>query len=270
MNNILKKLSEMEHILTIDVHAHLGKGLPDSPLNATIENVIKVMDENQIDKAIPSPIPGYEIPEGINSTRAINNYIAKSVKEYPERFPCGFGTVELRHGEKVLEEVDRVLNVLKLKGLSWHHMYHGIPINYPLMFPVLEKLAKKRAIAFIHTAPEDLEAPVRLEILAESFPEVTFINAHPAISSAQLLASTRATKRLDNIFLDTCLVHHNARYLEWLIREAGADRVMFGSDLGYYDASIDLIMLIAAKISDEEREMILWKNAAKVFNLKLV
>jgi predicted TIM-barrel fold metal-dependent hydrolase len=55
--------------------------------------------------------------------------------------------------------------------------------------------------------------------------------------------------------------------VEWLVEHAGADRVLFGSDLFMIDGRTVMGRVLDAGISSEAKAMILGENAARIFGL---
>jgi len=258
----------------IDVHVHIGAslGLIESqtgvPFKGSEEDLIRIMNLNGIDKAVISPIPGYPRPKGLKNTQDMNNMVANAISRYPERFPCGLGVIEPLYGEECVEEVHRIFKDLKLKGIMLHTRYQGIELDHPIVFKIFDEAAKYKPIALVHVNGIN-EEPWRLARLAETFSEITFIAGHPAIDIADLAHILWLCKKFDNIYLDTCIWHvHNFPYRN-AVKAIGAERIVFGDDIPYIDISYDLIHVKLAEISDEEKEKILWQNAAKLFDITL-
>ena len=60
--------------------------------------------------------------------------------------------------------------------------------------------------------------------------------------------------------------------VERAVNMIGGDHIIFGDDLPYQEyniPSVDLWIVKNVQMSDEDRENILWKNAARIFKLKL-
>jgi predicted TIM-barrel fold metal-dependent hydrolase len=265
----------MKKFKVIDVHAHLGKslGLVESEtgrtMETTAEDLIGLMDKNEIDKAVISPIPGYARPNGIKDTMAQNDAIAKATERYPDRFPCGLGVVEPYHAERSLQEVERIAQDLRLRGLMFHTRWQGVDLDHPIIFRIFEKARDVgMKFALVHTDGL-LEEPWRLARLAEAFPTITFINGHPGIDIADLAHNIYLCKKHENILLDTCIWHvHNLPFRN-AVQAIGAKRILFGDDAPYYETSFDLLHAKLAEISDEDKELILGQNASRLFNISL-
>jgi hypothetical protein len=253
----------------IDVHAHIGDSAA-LEVKGKAEDVLRLMDKNNIYQSIISPIPGFWDPKGIEDTRRENDNVAKAVQKYPNRFPCGLAILEPRHGEENLKEIDRVLGNLGLRGLMFHHDFHGCTLDHPIMFTILEYASKyKDIIVMIHTCQlSALEPPFRLERLAKAFPNLTFINAHAGMDHTQLSSSIEVAKHCTNVYIDTCLSYHHLWPIERLVKELGFDRILFGTDSPYYHTTIDKVIIETADISDDAKDAIYAKNAIKLFGIR--
>lgn len=252
----------------IDVHAHVGTSLTLS-VGGDAKQILEIMDDNDIIQSVISPIPGYEDPDGIKDAMLQNNNIADMVKKWPDRFPRGLGVVEPRHGSRALPEVDRIFEELNLAGLMFHNDFNGVYVDHPSMHRILERAAKyKNAIVMIHTFQHSvLETPFQLLRIAERFPEITFIDGHPMMTGPHLSASIDLAQRCTNVYFDICLTHHHEWPIERAVKEIGADRLLFGSDIPYYTKCMEKVIVENALISAEDKEKILYKNAAKLFSL---
>lgn len=251
-----------------DVHAHVGIS-SELAVAGSAADLVTIMDRNHIEKSIISPIPGYEDPQGVADSVEQNDNVAKALAQYPDRLVRGLGVVEPRHGKAALGEVDRVMGELGLSGLMFHNDFNGLSIDSAAMFAIFERLAAQDgAIAQVHTAQHSvLEAGYQLGIAAEAFPSITFINAHPFMDTTQLRASIDLGKRFPRMLFDTAITHQHLWGLEKAVEGIGADRIMFGSDNPYFTYSADIDIVKYAGVSDEVKDQIFWKNAARVFGI---
>ncbi|MEM1586972.1 MAG: amidohydrolase family protein [Candidatus Bathyarchaeia archaeon] len=271
---IIKKLRR--EFLIIDTHAHIGETigvgvfLPEY-LCCTPEDLIKSMDLNGSDLAIISPLVGYPFPNGIKDTMRQNDRIAETLEKYPDRFPCGLGIVNPYEGDKAIEEVHRIMRDLGLKGLLFHTAFQGTYINNPMVLKIIEELSKyPGAVVMAHTTGWPPAEPWRLGELAERFPNLTFISAHPSISVGQLAQHIPFCRRLKNLYVDTALWVPEDE--TWLTAKAlGANHIVYGGDIGGISrVSFGLLQLLLSGVfSDEDLEQIFSKNAMKIYNIKI-
>ena len=100
-----------------------------------------------------------------------------------------------------------------------------------------------------------------LKGLAEAHSDVRFI-----ISGA-IYAEANANKDLftrDNVWMDIGALQHPTNSLQKLIDAIGSQHILFGSNAPIFYPYANVFRVMNSKISDEDRERILWKNAAEV------
>lgn len=105
-----------------------------------------------------------------------------------------------------------------------------------------------------------------LATLAERCPNTTLVGAHSGGNWRHSIGVLR--QRARNAHLDVSGYYPERGLVEALVRDIGAERVLFGSDLAGRTLASQLAKVVLADISDAEKEQIHWKNAARVFGLK--
>ncbi|MDP6778802.1 MAG: amidohydrolase family protein [Candidatus Latescibacteria bacterium] len=73
---------------------------------------------------------------------------------------------------------------------------------------------------------------------------------------------------LPNVWVDTSGGWPESELVEYAVRQLGADRIVFGSDFVGRDYAVQLGRVLGARISDEDKEKVLWKNAASLLKLE--
>ncbi|MGG1663704.1 amidohydrolase family protein [Brevibacillus sp. NRS-1366] len=270
-----------------DIHHHVGvlrigaeSGIEEAEADADMDRMIEndyilrseKMKRHGITHACLLPGNSYSMMNGIQDTKRMNDFIAKYRDTHTDLFPVAMGLVELSHGEASLEEVDRIHEELKLNGLVFHHRFQGGAINTALMWPILERIQKHNLKVFIHVISEsNMEAPWRLEILADEFPEITFValDAFSGISQGEWMSYI--AKKHSNILFDTGCMVSVGNDLKSFIKSHGTKRVLFGSTCyvtpDNFAYPYPLIELKEMGLSQEELEDVFYLNAAKYFDL---
>jgi predicted TIM-barrel fold metal-dependent hydrolase len=67
-----------------------------------------------------------------------------------------------------------------------------------------------------------------------------------------------------NIYLELTAVFDDRGVLEKLVCEAGSDRLLFGTDLPWFDPHHAIGVLLSADISDDDRHNICHRNAERL------
>lgn len=250
----------------LDVHVHIGS---DRGREYTAADALRRMDAMGIEKAVISPVLSYPLPLGVQSSREENDRIARLLREYPDRFVRGLGVVDPRHGEAAVPEVDRIFGELGLHGLAFSSDLTGLTFDNPMMLRFMQRAAcYENPVVLAHTSQYSvLEAPYMLRKVAEQFPGITFINASAMKDTTHSNCSRYLAASLPNVYLDIANIHPLMTPVEWAIRDCGAEKLLFGSDIPFCEFSAEQAMVEAAEITDEQKENIYWSNAARIFGL---
>jgi predicted TIM-barrel fold metal-dependent hydrolase len=234
----------------IDAHTHVGKGFEKC---LEPEKLISIMDKNKVGMSVICPIEQYIAvfcEEG-------NRYILEQTKKYPERF-IGFASVNPWYGEKGLEILKKHLD-LGLKGLKLNPKLQGFRINSSLVKPYV-MLAESYGIPiYFHTGTPMSSEPFQLRELAIEFPRVNFIMGHSGNTDFWTDVDY-SVKGLKNIYLETS---HNLG-IESLISFAGADNVIFGSNMPRSHQSHELGRIFDLDLSGNDLEKICSLNILRL------
>jgi uncharacterized protein len=127
-----------------------------------IRRRIEHMDQLGIDVHLLSiPAPGADRFDGESSVRLAriaNDAIAGICREYPSRF-VGLFTLPTSSTPKSLDELERSVNELGLRGFACFSNLNGGPLDREELFPIYERLAQYKLPVYIHpTAPLSTEA----------------------------------------------------------------------------------------------------------------
>ncbi|MEA4908535.1 MAG: amidohydrolase family protein [Chloroflexi bacterium] len=250
----------------IDVHVHIGN---DHYNTYTAEESIALMDKNGIDLAVISPVSAYPLPYGVKSSMEQNDLIAGALQQYPQRFVRGLGVVDPRHGKAAVPEVDRIFGELGLHGLMFSNDRTGITFDNPTMLEFMEHASGyDHPVVLAYTSQYSvLEAPYMLQKVAEQFPNITFINGSAMKDTTHSNNSRYLSAKLENVYMDVANIHQLMHPVEWAIRDSGADKILFGTNIPFCEYSTEKRMIDVADITAEDREKIYWGNAARIFRL---
>ena len=256
-----------------DIHAHFDPpsenfsdfGPAEEVIAKDYSQRVKYLDRNGIEQSVLTTGFQYRRTEGIASTRKVNDLVATYVAKHSDRFPVGIGTVQLSDGEASLQELERMAKDLKFKGVIWHHGYTGYNIDHAFMRPILRQARDMKLIPFIHCRQPEHESVWRLEILAEEFPDMTFVALDTFTTGEDREHTARILARRKNIVCDTgACVYNGERTIETFVKRFGAERLLAGGDGG---ATLNLQVVRNAQLTPQEKQMVLSGNARKLLNL---
>lgn len=99
--------------------------------------------------------------------------------------------------------------------------------------------------------------------MAAQFPGMKILLGHSGIVEEDIYRD--AVRRHDNIFLETCCSMAWYGLVERLAAMAGADRVLFGTDMPFMSPDQQIGRILFARISDDDKRHILGLNARRLF-----
>ncbi len=242
-----------------------------------------------------------------------NDELSKICQGHPDKF-AALATLPYGDEASAIEELDRSVQELGLKGAIIGSNLNGRPIHAKQLWPIYERISALGVPLFIHpTAPV-----IGQEFLTENFmlptigfmmdtavavvkmiyagvldkiPHLKIICAHlggflpflagrldsgyltfPGVSS---LASNQPSYYLRRMYFDAVTyvsgVKDHALALECARSLVGADRLLFGSDYPFAlgDAAAGIKMIGELNISQDEKDKILSRNMAELFEMHL-
>jgi aminocarboxymuconate-semialdehyde decarboxylase len=261
---------------------------------------IAVMDSLGVRRHVLSPLPPLvcdwgEAPDATAWARAVNESIAATVAEHPDRF-SGLGTVSLHHPDVLVAELEHV-HALGLSGVEIGTSGGGRELDDPALYPFFEAAEALGMRLFVHPLILGSEAGWTERISGH---EVTFglgMGTDTAIAAARLVFGG-VTARYPG--LSVCLAHgggtfvwalpriarlwdrpdrdpaHTAARLsagivvdtvlydphnvEFLVAALGADRLLFGTDFPL-PAQDDLAGGVLSGLDSETRGRVARDNA---------
>jgi len=87
--------------------------------------------------------------EGLILSMFLNNHIAESIKDEPNRF-IGLGTVPMQNPNMAINEMDRIVNELKLPGIEIGSNVNGENLSEEKFHPIFEHAEKIGCSIFVH------------------------------------------------------------------------------------------------------------------------
>lgn len=264
-------------------HAHV---FPEgSRTNATVEDLIRLMDECEIERAVCFAT-FKEQNTRVGADPNTNRWLANEIKNEPSL--VGFGTVDFESGH-LTEQVDEIAD-LGFLGIKVHPAFQEVKVDGKELFEVYEAASRNNLFISFHTGLHwhrlsDYHMLLWDEV-AYNFPRLRFSMEHMGGYSffKEALAVMNNNKRgeFDRVFagwttVDMCEDEHgNERAGAWsltdeqlcdIIFQTGENRSIFGLDFPYNNAektkkSIERIKNLP--ISDNAKRGVLGNTLSRV------
>lgn len=248
--------------------------------------------------SIPPFTLHYELPpdEGIRWTRAINDGIAEAISEHGDRF-VGLAALPLQDVWAALEELERAINQLGLRGVEIASNLYGIELDDSSLDPFWERAEALRLVILVHphyvvgvdrmhsyylnnlvgNPVETALAGARLVFggVLERYPDLRIVLSHgggalpqivgrllhgyEARPEAKLLARDPLAS-LRRLYYDTIVFEPNA--LQHIVKTVGASQVVLGTDYPFDMGETDPVGFVRRSgLADDDVEAILGNGA---------
>jgi len=268
MSHDLKTSLQLGEILRdefiVDAHGHMGTWYNfHIPEGGTPASMVHSMDLVGIDTTIIAPHlcigPGY---------RQGNRDAYEAAAQFPGRL-IPFVTINPNYPKEEIEaEIEHWDRHGGIKGFKFHSSCHKAPANHANYYPVFDYCQARGLPILSHTWEGDpMDGKKTLYGLAEAFPQITFIIGHAASGWAVIDPNCEAAKALPNVMLDTTGSGLTYDAIPEMVRRVGAERIMFGTDNPFIDPRPGLGRMLMARITDDEKRLILGLNAKRIFKL---
>jgi aminocarboxymuconate-semialdehyde decarboxylase len=279
-------------------------------LRYSVEQRLKDMDALKVDVqvlSIHTPFVGYHLDaaEGRTLAREFNDEIGETVRGSKGRL-AGLATLPMQDVKNAIDELERAVTKLGLKGASLDTQVNGEQFDEPKFLPFFKAAEQMGAVLFYHPQPQNnflmqrikrhglsnslgviLDDAIIVGVLIaggvlEKCPDVKICIAHgggPACYAMGRLdrnwherPATRSTPKppgayQKKLYYDTVIPSEEA--LRFLIDRVGIDRVVLGSDWPFvkWEPGPGGWIQDLKSLTQDEKDRILWKNLEALLGL---
>lgn len=248
----------IDGIKVIDFHGHVGRqdsiGMNDDPAL-----MLHAMDQAGIDLACLFQIFH---PDGTTG----NDLAARFIAQHPDRF-VAFAYISPTMPERMVPELTRAIDELNFVAIKLYPPFTPWEFNQPPWHPIYEFADERNLTIIFHTDHLRQNRPRFLADMAPRHPQANFVAGHSGNVPEARAEAIAAAQAHPNVYLETCSTFRTPGVIEQLVNEAGADRVLFGSDIPLMDPRSQLGKIITADISDEAKRLVLGGNAQRLLRL---
>jgi aminocarboxymuconate-semialdehyde decarboxylase len=286
-------------------------GFTSPKVRFTAEERLADMDAQGVDMqvlSIHTPFFGYHLDAtaGRALTREVNEEIAAMTRRWPDRF-VGLATLPMQDTKAAIEELERAVRDLGLKGAELDTIVNGENWDAPCFRPFFKAAEAMGAVLFYHPQPQHnfmmersssyglfnslgviLEDAIVVAFLIlggvlEACPDLKVCIAHgggPACYAMGRLdrgwqGTPEARRSIprppssyqQRLYYDTVVGSEAA--LRFMIDQVGIDRVVLGSDWPFVPWHPSPVTWVQglASLTADEKERILWRNLEALLGL---
>src|SRR6266446_1053723 len=245
-----------------DLHCHLS-GFEGRTPDEKMAQMILYADRMGVDRLcvyMGYPFDNDPSPEKL---RAHNNQVLQAISHWHDR-AFGFVYLNPKHLQFSLDELNRCVRDGPMVGVK---LWVAQRANTPELDPIVERAAKLKAVIFQHTwAKTDgnlagESTPMDVAELARRHPSVPIVCGH---TGGNWEIGIRAIRGVKNLYSDLAGSDPTAGYVEMAVRELGADRVIYGSDVAGRSFASQLGKVMGARIPQAARDQIFAANLRRL------
>ena len=277
----------------------------------TPEDRLKDMDAQGVDVQVVSihmPFVSYHLDaaQGRQLARDVNDEIAGMTRQWPKRF-AGLATLPAQDVSVAIDELDRAVHVLGLKGAELDMVVNGENWDEPRFLPLFKAAEAMGAVLFFHPQPQHnlmmqftsrYNLPNSIGVIVEdtlmvatlifggildACPDLKVCIAHgggvacfgmgrldhgwQVRTEARVHIQKPPSTYQRRLYYD-CVVGSEPA-LRFLLDQVGADRVVLGSDWPFvrWDPSPVTWVKGLQSLTQDEKDKILWQNLETLLNL---
>jgi len=242
-------------------------------LSQTLDEVVEDLNKYSVEKAV---ITGRDC-ETTYGAKSNNDSIVEFVKQFPQKF-IGFYGLDPHKGMRAIEDLKHAVKNLGFMGAAIDPYLAQIYANDAKYYPIYAKCCELDIPIIITTGPATLVpdavidhvAPRYIDFVARDFPELKIIISHggyPWVNETIFVA-----QRNKNVYFDMSeyeLFPQAEAYIQAGNTEI-SDKILYASAHPFQDFKDTLKTYKKLSFTDEAREKIMYKNAAKVLGLEEV
>lgn len=231
-----------------------------------LELLLQTMEAAGVAKAL---IAAWYGPQGALIS---NEEVHQVVSQYPDKFD-GLASVDIRNPVEGVRTLRKYVTEHGFKGLRIVQWLWELPCSHALYYPLLAECVELDVPVCLqvgHTGPlrsSESGRPFHIERIALDFPELKIVGGHIGYPwTTEMIAV--ATK-FPNVYIDTSayIPKRYPRELVDYMKGHGGNKVMFGTNYPMITPEKCMSQLDVLELDHTVKELFLFQNAQKVFNL---
>jgi predicted TIM-barrel fold metal-dependent hydrolase len=197
---------------------------------------------------------------------AATHFVAQTVRQHPDRF-FGFARVDPWQGQGAAEHLKWAYETWGVHGLLLHPWEETFRIADSILDPLIDYAADHGLLVLAEIGYPWLAHVWDVAELAKRHPSANIVGTHglQLDSSAYALVDVElAMRECGNLLLETSGMYAG-EFMEKLVQELGAHRLIFGSHTPWLNLELELARIQHLDLTPEQRQAILYTNAANMF-----
>ncbi len=187
----------------------------------------------------------------------------EAVRAHPGRFRA-YCAVNPNYPAQVVRDVAQYDDYRDVYvGFKFLADYFKVPITDDRGTPAWEKAEAEGLMVLLHTwGGSDFDGPDQVRRCAERYPNARILMGHSCHGAWREAAALAA--EFPNLYLELTAVLDDRGAVELFVREAGSEKIIFGTDTPWFNHHYYIGALLGADMTDEDRRNILYRNGQRL------
>jgi predicted TIM-barrel fold metal-dependent hydrolase len=257
-------VTELRKLGVWDIHAHVGTPGPNPAKR--MEALVRIADRVGVERLCIFMSPPWQHEPKPEEFRRSNDDVLAILKEWGSR-AFGFVYLNPTHLKESLAELERCVADGPMVGIK---LWVGARANRAELDPIVKRAVELDALIFQHTwikqrgkgnLPQE-STPMELAELSARHPGVPMVCGH--MGGGEWAFGLRAIRARPELHGDLGGSDPVSGQVEMAVRELGASRVLYGSDVSGRSFGSQLGRVAGADISDADKRLILRENLVRL------
>ena len=239
----------------IDMHTHTDRFAGIYFPDPDPAGIVRTMDRCGVRLVVTAPHAALADPvEG-------NAFMLQLLAAHPTRM-LGYWYVHPLYPQLLEEALHRPLDTPGVVGFKVHPSWAGYPLDGEGYQPMFAWANTHRLPVLAHTWRGALCGVDACRRVAERYPEVRFILGHSCWDDWN--GAFALARDFPHVYLELTAAERMPRFVERVVQEVGAHKLLFGTDLPWFNPQFTLGCVLFSDIADEDRHAILHGNAERL------
>ena len=245
-----------------DLHCHLS-GVDGRTPDERMARLIEYADRMNIERLVVFMGQQFLNDPTPEQFRQQNDEVLQALSHWHHR-AFGFVYLNPKYEQESLAELDRCWKQAPIVGVK---LWVAVRCTDPRLDSLVRRTTELKGVIYQHTwlktsgnLPGE-STPMELAELAARHPTASLICGH---TGGNWEYGIRAIRQYQNVAIDLGGSDPTAGFVEMAIRELGAERILYGSDIGVRSLSSQLAKVVGARITPHEKQRILGENLKRM------
>lgn len=245
-----------------DLHCHFS-GVDGKTVDERIAQLMEYADRMGVDKLVFFMGMPWSQDPSPDDFRRQNDQVIQALSHWHDR-AFGFAYLNPKHVEESLEELERCVANGPLVGIK---LWVSKRCKDVELDAIIKRAGELKAVIYQHTwykAGGNLEGestPADLVTLAVRHPDVPIVCGH---TGGDWELGIRTVRKQKNLFIGIGGFDPTAGITEMAVKELGADRIIYGSDIGGRSFASQLAKVYGSEIPEAAKMQILGGNLKRL------